>query len=319
MDSLAGLPNPFQDTIVLDPWQPAPIDVATIHARAFQCCCEALEVVRSQGRSTSVLLHGQPGSGKTHLLGRFRAQVIGQPRPRPDLSLLDAVFVSVRMNTSARMVWRHVRRCFVDDLLRLGKDGITQLEALLFSRLARVRGAEGDLRLWWEWLREEHPSPDQFQRLLDDLFDALDQEANLGRSLCKVLGHLLMGRHRRDARAWLRGEPLPESTLAALGLSTAAEEDEEQEDRAHQTVLALCRLAGAVPLIFCFDQVEALQRHPQDQEGLFALGQVVAALHDETRNALLISCIQTSFLDRIRDTVHKADWVRLAKRENSLD
>src|SRR5919199_6506375 len=128
MDSLAGLPNPFQDTIVLDPWQPAAADVADIHARAFQSCCEALEVVRSQGHSTSVLLHGQPGSGKTHLLGRFRDHLTGRPRPQPDATLLEAVFISVRMNTSPRMIWRHVRRCLVDDLLRPGADGGTQLE-----------------------------------------------------------------------------------------------------------------------------------------------------------------------------------------------
>jgi hypothetical protein len=85
-------------------------------------------------------------------------------------------------------------------------------------------------------------------------------------------------------------------------------------------VLALCRLAGPqLPVIFCFDQVEALRRDPQDAEGLFSFGKLVAALHDDTRNALLISCIQTVLLDRLKDAVHEADWHRLAEAQGSLD
>jgi hypothetical protein len=318
MEVFAGIANPFRDTIVLDPWQPTAADVVAIHANAFQACRDALAAVRSRGLSTSVLLHGQPGSGKTHLLRRFRAHVLGGGRNGGGPPL-QAVFTSARMQTNARLIWRHVLRCFADDLLRPAGGG-TQLYDVLLYRLALLRGAEGDLRLWWQWLKDEYPEPDAFERLLDDLFDALDAEANLGRNLCRVLQLLLTGRHRRDARAWLRGEALPENALTALGLSAGTEEDEELEDRARRSVLALCRLAGPrVPVVFCFDQVEALRRDPQDAEGLFAFGKLAAALHDDTRNALLISCIQTVLFDRLKDAVHEADWNRLAEVERSLD
>src|SRR5207237_10222476 len=111
--------------------------------------------------------------------------------------------------------------------------GSTQLEDILRNRLAATRGAGGDLGLWWQWLKDEHPGPEAFERLLEDLFDALDAQANLGRNLCRVLQLLLIGRHRRDACAWLRGEPLPEGALSQLGLHAGPEEDEEQEERAH--------------------------------------------------------------------------------------
>jgi hypothetical protein len=320
VESLAGLPNPFSDPFVRDAWDPATSDVAVIHARAFDCCCAALRTVRSGARSASVLLHGQPGSGKTHLLSRFRSHVLGAAPPRQGPAPTEVVFTSTRMQTTPRMVWRHVRRSFADDLVRPVAGGGTQLEELLLGRLARIRGAQGDLRLWWEWLKEEHAGPGQFRRLLDDLFDALDQDAGLGRNLCQVLGHLLLGRHRRDARAWLRGEPLPEEALATLGVSTSPEEEEQQEDGALQTILALCRLVGpGVPVVFCFDQVEALQRDSQDQEGFFTFGQMIAGLHDQTNNTLLISCVQSSILDRFRDAVRTADWDRLAQVQNSLD
>src|SRR5262249_20206774 len=159
-----------------DPWQPTAADVAAIHAHAFQACREALAAVRSQGRSTSVLLHGQPGSGKTHLLRRFRAHVLGggQGGAGPPLR---AVFTSARRQTTARLISPHVPRSRADDLLRPA-GGATQLDDILLYRLARIRGAEGDLRLWWQWLKDEHPGPDAFERLLDDLLDALDAEAD---------------------------------------------------------------------------------------------------------------------------------------------
>lgn len=319
MDALPGIANPFRNRIVLDPWQPPGADVGSIHAQAFKACCEALDAVRSQAGSTSVLLHGEGGSGKTHLLRRFRTHFLESPSRNEGCAAPRAAFTSTAMLTNPRLIWRHVLRSFVDDLLRPTGPG-NQLEDILLFRLARVRGAEGDLRLWWQWLKDEHPNLDAFERLLDELFDVLDREANLGRNLCRVLQLLLIGRSRRDAGHWLRGEQLPEEALATLGLSTAGEEDEGQEDRARRTLVALCRLAGpSVPVVFCFDQLEALQRHPQDTDGLYAFGQMVAALHDSTNNSLFISCIQTLLIDRFKDAVPKQNRDRLAKTERSLD
>lgn len=40
--------NPFQYTIVTDPWNLASVDVHEINASAFQRCCEALDRVRAE-------------------------------------------------------------------------------------------------------------------------------------------------------------------------------------------------------------------------------------------------------------------------------
>ena len=72
MKELSGIPNPFRNAIVSDPWRTATTDVPEIHAKVFLTCCSELETVRSQEHSSSVLIHGEPGSGKTHLLSRLR-------------------------------------------------------------------------------------------------------------------------------------------------------------------------------------------------------------------------------------------------------
>ena len=136
MDALAGLPNPFRRMIVTDPWQPSGVDVPEIHARAFATCCEALESVRSVGRSYSVLLHGESGSGKTHLLARLRRHWVGNLPHVVDPICPDVVFIAVRLQTGPQRLWRHLRRSVAEDLLRVGDDGVTQLERILLRRFA---------------------------------------------------------------------------------------------------------------------------------------------------------------------------------------
>ena len=54
------------------------IDVISVHQSAFARCCEAVATVRARPHSASVLVYGESGSGKTHLLARLRARVAGE-------------------------------------------------------------------------------------------------------------------------------------------------------------------------------------------------------------------------------------------------
>ena len=316
---LAGISNPFRDTVVSDPWQQARVDVPEIQARAFRMCCEALDYVRSSGRSTSVLLHGEAGSGKTHLLSRLRSHWAGENATEA-APLPNVVLIYVRLQTSPRRLWRHLRRCFADDLLRADADQNTQLDRILLHRFAENRQAAGDLAIWWDWLKFEYADPGQWDRMLDELFCPLDQDGKLGWDLCTILGHLFLGRHRLLARAWLRGDSLPEAALAQLGLGDEHEDEDEQESRARQVVTSLSYLAGPrIPVVFCFDQVEALQVDLQDKNALFDYSQFITSLYHETVNSVLITCVKTQFIDLLSDASPKANRARMEAYKNSLD
>jgi hypothetical protein len=304
---------------VSDPWQQARVDVPEIQARAFRTCCEALNHVRSSGQSTSVLLHGEAGSGKTHLLSRLRSHWAGangtEAAPLPNV-----VLIYVRLQTSPRRLWRHLRRCFAEDLLRPGVQRSAQLDRILLHRFAENREAAGDLALWWDWLKLEYAPPGKWDRTLEELFSPLDQGGKLGWDLCTVLGHLFLGRHRLLAQAWLRGDSLPEPALAQLGLGAEPEDEDEQELCARQIVTSLSHLAGPrIPVVFCFDQVEALQIDLQDRDALSDYSQFITSLYHETQNALLISCIRSSFSNHLKDASGRANWARMAAYQNSLD
>ncbi len=295
----SSLPNPFLSNIVDDPWKQTAVSVPTIHQVVFESCCQIVDYVRAAGSGAGILIHGQPGSGKTHLLARLREQ-LERGITHPDLNHPRQVFISVRLATSPQHIWRHVRERLVDDLLRRQSNGLTQLEILMAARFARDEQAAGDLAQWWEFFRDERPER------LEDRLENWAFDSGVGSQFVRVLLHLIRGTHRFAARSWLRGDSLTDSDLQRLGLPIVGENDDptQPELEAHDVVIWMCLLAGTgLPIVFCFDQVEALQRVPGDLNGLFQFGQLASDLHAQTPNAVLISCIQSDFLAALTSVV----------------
>lgn len=302
------LPNPFRDAVVQDAWQ-APVDVPEIHHRAF-CECQAVVETASGGVADSLLLYGPAGSGKTHLLSRLQRHL---HRRREDAAGDPGacVFVFVRLQTASSVLWQHVRRRFVSDLTRRDQ-GPSQIDRLLARRLAARLGISTQSALG-ELATLRGTSPELLLSELDQLRDS----AQLPRDLVVVLEHLVFGRKARDASAWLMGESLPEATLADLGLGP--EQISDREQAAREVVTLLCRLVSTtLPVVFCFDQIEALQRNSDDREAFFHFAQMAADLHDSAPRVGLITCLQSAVLDQFKCAVRQADYQRIAKRHAVL-
>jgi len=296
--------NPFRETIVSDPWRANAADVPEIQARVFHDCLQGIQHTRQSKRSAALLIHGGAGSGKTHLLSRLRKHLTLQAPTATDRD--ECLFVWIRLQASPRMIWRHVRRTLVEDWFRPVHGQSTQFARILFHRFAEIRIAEGDLEPWYEYMVETHPSG------LDELLERVADSLYLDRNTAIAFKHLAFGRHNRDLRAWLAGDSLPEEALARLDLSQEDGTDEDREHEARRVVLMLCRLAGDnLPIVISLDQVEALQTSPTDRDGLFAFGQVVSTLHDETSNVFVVSCVQSAFATELKDKSRGADYDRM--------
>ena len=318
------VPNPFDEGIVGDAWHDAASEVPEIGSGAFSVCRQQLEAVRNTGKSRSILLHGAPGSGKTHLISRIRRYIADRNRT----CWLDSVFVYVRLQTSPGQVWRHTRRQLVEDILKRPADGPSQLEHILFRNLA-APGATGVLLDEWKSaLRQEGPgAPDSMARglyaiveylrktgslraLRVEIFERLDGSIAISRSLEAVLQRWIRRDHTSIAEAWLKGESLAEADLGKIGLAQAVN-DEDPEDQARDVVRQILQLIGAgTPVAFCFDQIEALQSSTSDTTGFFAFGNAAAALRGLTDNILLVSCIQTQHLKNLEGILgSNYDWI----------
>ena len=302
-------PNPFHGNVVRDVWQTLPGDVDSIHQHAFDQCLAALDSV-TRGTSDTIAIYGPAGAGKTHLLSRLQHHLLSPSRGTGD-SARRCMFVAVKLQTNSTQLWQHVRRRLAADLHREAQ-GVSQLQRLLAHQLAEAR-AERPSR-WLRALRLLTGQQDEsFSEHLHQLADQLD----LSRDLTVVLDHLVLGRNVHDAHAWLRGESLPEPVLARLGLGREDREDREQVAR--EVVSALCRLAGnAMPIVFCFDQVEALQLHKDDRDALFRFGRMAAEL-SEAGHVLIISCLQSALVDELTQSIRQADRDRIFKRSSVLE
>ncbi|MGA2114761.1 MAG: ATP-binding protein [Bryobacteraceae bacterium] len=318
--------NPFGSWIAGDAWDLPEADVGEIGAQSFDACHRAIAVTLAEHRTTAVLIRGEPGSGKTHLMRRLRAHLARSPDER----LRETLFVYVRLSTTSNMVWRHLRRRIADDLMRAPADGIMQLELLVYRLLARP-GSRGRLL---DRLKHDLPAglpwnERSFARALAvvlrgvpenelaalDFFDRMEGEEKLPPGLVKALRRLV---HRQDlslVRAWLRGDSLTAADLDQLGIAEDSTQESDPEYAAREMVLTLARLAGArMPMVLCFDQVEALETSPGELSGFLAFGGAVSTLHDETTNLVLISCMQSS----VETMFRRADYDRIAEQAAHL-
>lgn len=254
-------PNPFEYATVGTAWDPDPVDVSSIHADVFDKC---VNMAATLTHSRTLLILGEAGSGKTHLLTRLRRRFTSNGVP----------FCAVFMRCSPSSVWRHLRREFVRSLLQEAPEGGTQLDRILGQRRNRLEKVDPH-------------------------------------SLSIVLEHLAEGRLWRDATAWLRGDPISNDVVDRLGLGREELEEDSLESSARQIVVSLCKLAEPMPVILCLDQVEALQAHPQDVAGLFALGKLNTDLRAHLARTLIVVCVQTSFINDLHQHLRQADLDRL--------
>ncbi|XZE55347.1 ATP-binding protein [Planctomycetaceae bacterium SH139] len=286
-----SLPNPFLGGIVPDAWRSSAADVREIHSDVFELCLRAVETVRQEARSSSVLIFGEQGSGKTHLLARLQRQLT-DTETYPDLEDDWQIFVYLRMRTSSGRIWRKIRSELVMDLMRPMPDGLTQLDHVLAKRLATQCDGHADLALWWEHHRENR---------MEELIEAwhgLAMELQLRDDFTQVLEWFIRGEHRRHVRAYLCGGLVSEDGFRRLfGNIDPSHYAPDNEDDAFAAVTSLCNIAGpTIPIVFCFDQIEAIEVEDSTRRPVWYLAQAVANLTDETCVAV-ISCVLANFAD----------------------
>lgn len=309
MTELAALFNPFRDTVVKDAWQ-VPTDVPEIHNDVFQACLAGIESA-ARAVSDSLLVFGPAGSGKTHLLTRLQRHLVETAEDAPD-RVLRCVFVFVRLQTSPRLIWQHVRRRLATDLMRRDQ-GVTQLQRLIAHQMRTRGGASPRARV----MELRVLSQADNEALMAHLSEVV-RDLALPHDLCRVLEHLVCGRLVRDAFAWLAGDSLPDAVLATLGVGS--DPDDDREEVARELVTALCRLAReTLPIVFCFDQVEALQRGLEDKDAFFRFGRMAADLCDADPNVFSITCLQSAVVESFRASIREADRDRMARREIVLE
>ncbi len=325
--ALAHVPNPFLQDRVDSPWEETFQDVPAINRTAFQRIQKSIEAVTLANQSRGLILHGEPGSGKTHILQRLRFYTQKEPR---------TWFIYVPPFPGPARFWRHLLECFFYDICQRskqpngvtsqaeekegevgpGQGPLTQVEEALNRHLMnRPLGNTQELAKWWaDICRKDAPGEPLFFRL-QPTFSRLTVDFRLDPDVMKVLRHYLTWHHRSVAYAYLLGRDLPDEELALLGVKQSLDD----EIRAQEAVLTFCRLTGPTfTIIVAFDQLEGLQLTLEDLDALRAFANHAVNLMSQCRNLLVLSAVQTYFLDTLKKSMHVAHYHRIGQDESNL-
>lgn len=132
--------SPFLSSVFGSALDRNPAEVGEINAAAFEKCRSLIADVREQNLTQALLLFGEPGSGKTHLLSRLRASL-----EEDEQAGRESLFVPIRMVTSAAMLWRFQRRQLAEALLRQRSDNTRPLGNVIRRSREEMSGLDRNL------------------------------------------------------------------------------------------------------------------------------------------------------------------------------
>jgi hypothetical protein len=271
----------FLEAVHADPWADDFADLATLNAGAsdaIEASVQRLrEVARAEPhalRSSSMVVLGPPGAGKTHLFSRLRRRL----GPR-------AVFVHIRPLVHGEMTPRFILSETVRQLA-YATHGLPQLNALVGSLLAHLNGEDtsfpnaflSEYQSLSPALRDERLE-DALERVLATWKEA--DESYLRRLLRAPFAN---AGEQRALLAWLSGRDCDVSQLQRIG-ATASLSD-ELCPAALRTLSAVAALGA--PIVLVFDQLENLVDASGSRARLVAYGNLASELVDAMRGLLLV-------------------------------
>jgi len=300
--------NPFTDNRVAGTAS-ADADVAAVHAAAFQRLTELAAETVSAGRGLGVVLWGEAGVGKSHLLARLgRWAADGR-----------AVFVPLHnLQAAPERLPASVLRAVVG-LLTLGRTarfaGTPLYHLAHAGALAAVDGHPG--RIAWPRLQSAYAAwLDRRGAAGLPLFDRTPYEVlyRFFRSAERATRGRGNGADAALAVRWLSGSVLDAAECRSLDLPPPGRLEDAAPDaeRARHVLVTLSHLAACKgrPFILAFDQVDNL-----DEEQFAALARFLEALIDAAPNLLVVTAgVQSTLQDWTqRRVVQESAWDRLAQ------
>ena len=228
------IPNPFDDVTHGNFWfeKNHKATVESIHESTFSTIESQLKLfIKSQFRQAkTILLTGDAGSGKSHLLGSLKNKLNSE-----------AYFVYIQPIEDYRYFWRHILQYTVTSLMQI-PEGETESQLQLWLKSLPVFNSP-------DWVDKLLGQKKAFVRLLKNTYPAGIVEA---RKFFSILYELTTENYDL-ACDWLAGEDLDEEDLQILGVRKPI----DNEKLARGIFSNFGRITDTTkPIIICFDQIE---------------------------------------------------------------
>jgi hypothetical protein len=303
----------FFDSLHADPWAQDFLDLAALNARATEAIEDAVERVRSTARaearalrSTSIVILGPPGAGKTHLFARLRRKL----GPR-------GAFVLIRPLVHAEMTPRFVLGEIVRQLGFAAPRGLSQTNALVGSLLGRLDGVGPGFPSALIAEYAELPPHERRERLQTAIERMLATWPEVDEGYLTRLLEVPFAppATARALLTWLSGTDCDEDQLRRIGASTSL--GEMRALSGLRTLAAACALGS--PIVLVFDQLENLMDASGAGLRLRAYANLAAEYVDTMRGSVLVHLALDSEWDRgIEPTFNLAQRSRIVMRREVL-
>jgi len=306
----------FLDSLHADPWAEQFADLPSLNAAASDAIEASIGKMRAVARaepqslrSSSLVVLGPPGAGKTHLFSRLRSRL----GPK-------AVFVHLRPLVHMEITPRFVLGEVVKQLgyVTHGGSGLPQAHALVGSLLAHLGG-------------QARFFPSAFLAECEALSDA-EREERLDAAVERVLAvwqeadesylrRLLQvpfaktAAMQRALLAWLSGRDCDVTQLQRIGATASL-----GEEMALSALRTLCAVASlGAPIVIVFDQLENLVDAEGPGARLLAYANLTTELIDSMRGLVLVHmALDTEWVRGIEPSLNLSQRSRLLMARETL-
>jgi hypothetical protein len=343
---LSAYPPAFED-IVHTPWETIP-DLTSYNQAAYNALRGYLSQMQKKRQaakgpvpSQGVLLCGEAGTGKSHLLMRIARElsrenyILFVPRPNSTATLTLQVWAHVMSSLTQKLPGRSDQYTQLDDLL-----------AHVFSNVLipqfEATGAPEQHRVWANRLKQD---PLSLMRMLGTGKQAASNLRVIrnrtlkfltekhGMEIDRTIAHAMItyclireDRRRKNILCWLSGQGgLDATEVAELGLpadwGTPTGEplsEQEREEQAFRALKTLGILSGYYqPFILCFDQLEGLRG---DAALTRKWSDTVREIINYVPNMLVLSCMWLSNWEKwFLPNIDISSAERIASKKIELD
>ncbi|MEO0534611.1 MAG: ATP-binding protein [Cyanobacteria bacterium P01_A01_bin.123] len=285
--------NPFDPTTFKPGnfWQEqqnSQLEVTGIHQDVLVEIDRLLDQIIADRVTRTLLLAGDSGSGKSHLLGRLKQQFNDK-----------AFFAYIGPWADSDYLWRHTLRNTVDSLIHV-PDGKAESQLLLW--LTSLPSLKGHSLV--KWVMGER------RTFISDLKASFPTGIYNAKEFFGVLYDLATKPDLRLlAYDWLRGDDLDEEDLKALRVKQSI----DSEDRAQKILGNFGRISASTqPIVLCFDNLDNIPLLANGKPDFQSLFNVNSAIHNEKlSNFLVLISIITSTWVQNRTAIQPADVARI--------
>jgi Cdc6-like AAA superfamily ATPase len=330
LEHLKKQPNPFSSSRVDTPFQHHP-DYADTYHREFQILQTALNNIKldANHQSKGVVVIGEPGTGKTHLMMRLAHERLSSNR-----------LLFIRQPNDAKSVLYHIYGRILESLVeKVGN--LPQLDSLIINTFRKIVSSP-DRKVQ----QKDIDILKALYELEDNNFNALGKEATQRKReyweyIEKTISEWWMNnysagtfalsiikgmvkycrytdyKYRNITTRWLAGNVLTDEEAETVGLPNWGEEI-SKEAFSLEAISVLGKLSSLdEPLIIIFDQLEGLGL-AHNQEILLNFGEAIKEIFTHVPNSLIILNLFPDRWEKFQTTFDQSIIGRVSQYQISL-